>query len=289
MKKLLVGLLSASLVLGLTGCGAAEVTKEIIEQKESLQKEVETLSAVVEKAGQELSSGLEQASEQLSSGLEQASSELESASSDMANNTGDSKTAFEAKALIKTLAPLMRQPDNYHMIMEMNAKAVGMSMKMETYRHGESFKSGIDYNNSGVMNYSIYDAETGYQYNYTEGESTGTKFKVENNDIINEEIFEMPDFSKEEFDDEDFEGIEEARTETLDGIEVLYIRSRVEDEGAMKTEEMWISVEHGFPQKMILTDAAGNVEVEMNMLEMEMAKSFAKDIKPPTNVEFTEN
>ncbi len=305
MKKLVLLGLSLVFMLELTGCGVGEVAKDIMEQKDSIVKEVETISAVIEKASEELSSGMELASKELekaSSELEKASAELEKASQELDKSTGEVESTTEAqseqaqkvdgdyaglkdKALIMALANKLSTPENYHILMEISSE--GMVMKTDIYKQGENLKNGVDYMNSGVMHYNIYNVDMGYQYSYDEGDSTGTKYKI-TEDYIDEGSFDLPEFDEQEFAEDDFEGLEEARLEFVDGKEMLYIRHRLEENSEVEIEEIWISVADRFPYKMTLKDLDGNIKMEMNVLEIETNKDFSKELQPPKNIEFTE-
>ncbi len=268
MKKVIVFLLSLSLVFSLSACssgGSGDQTKQTTTSEQTTEQQTEATTQAKR---------------------EETTTEQTTAAK--ADSKGDDVAKLEGVALLKKIGEeSFKRSENFYVEMKIeSAEMPNEEMTMIMCEQGGNLR--YEMNAMGNHHISITTVEEGYTYSYNKGEKSGYKFKY-GDDFEAMDI--VPDFSFEEGDLEDeatFEGLVTARYDKLDGHKVVYMEMKDFDEvlGEDVTNKIWYSVKHHYPLKTERTKVDGAVLMVMNVVEIEIDKDFSEYFKIPEDVEF---
>ncbi len=177
------------------------------------------------------------------------------------------------------------------MLMESETSlAAGGDMKTVTYMKGESTRMEMEV--MGQRSIVIYNADEGVTYQYVEGDEVGFMFPDGEDaeggmlgDMGMGMDMEVPDIS--EITEIFGEGAI-ARVENLDGHEVIYVETKMTEEGMEMTMKMWFSIEYHVPLKFEMT--MGDTQLmSQKVTNIEVNEKMDDSLfLPPSNVEFEE-
>lgn len=260
MKKLITSILVFTLVLSLTACNNDE-------QREVPTGQQETTDAMTKNESMTTAGEVITSDETTSKIAETEASTL---------NAG-----LVGQELVKAVLANFKEPQNLYAKLIITSSDLQAAMHMIYYVNDKSHKTSLDMFGQGVYNHTLYLAEDSYIYNYTDGETQGFKYLEESTDL--EDDFLDLSFGAEDLDE--IEDLAEAKIEFLDGKECLYVKF-IEDEG--NSNEVWISLKHSFPVRMIVKNSENVIEMQMDVVEIETNKDFSSEFVVPVDITFIE-
>ncbi|WP_206459110.1 hypothetical protein [Anaerovorax sp. IOR16] len=182
---------------------------------------------------------------------------------------------------MELLATIQYNPPK-NMVTETEMVGAGFSSNATTYYNGENSRIETLTSDMGKQ-ITIYNAQKGETYQYTEGEKTGI-LMADGEDSEDMEGADVPSFK--DLVDESSENVV-ARVEKLDGEDVIYIETTQSEEGMGDViVQMWYSAKYCIPLKY---------EMIMNgqVMTSFVVKNVKTDVKmqddlfiPPSDIEF---
>ena len=179
---------------------------------------------------------------------------------------------------------------NYPDSLKMTTKttiADSLDTTSTTFTKGNNFRMEMEMPEIGKQ-ITIYNANEGVTYQYTEGQTTGYSFKdqemtTSQNDLkLEEGVASIKDIANV------FPENVVARVETLNGEKVIYIET-TENDGQNGTMDihMWFSTKYGVPLK---TEILSNGTVTMSSVVTDISADAIEDSQftPPSNIVFTD-
>lgn len=176
-------------------------------------------------------------------------------------------------------------PDSLIMETE-TVMADGSKSTTKTYQKGEfsRMESSSSYGDSVI----IYNPDEGNTYQFNIGQAEGVVIPDGEEtmmDMGEDEDMSAPDLS--DFIDSTSEGVE-ARIETLDGHEVIYVESMTDDEDGSYNTKMWFSTEYSVPLKYEI-EMNGQIIVAYTVTNIQFNVSVDDSLfVPPADVNFTD-